>query len=278
MKLVHTLLLFLRDDRRDEDVSMASKALRSLEKSGSKTVVVYNQGFWEREEAEDFLGRFDLDCVLIGSGENEGIVVGRQKCFEYIWQVLPDTEYISEIHMDMIFTENWDLPLINYLESTDEPVISCGIVDQNGAVSGLKQNLETLPADIEGLRECLNRWKRDLIIPGFTHPCIHKSNIMRAVGGYDARFMSGKQGFEDDSLLLGYYYYLGTKAGWKPKICCKSMVYHAVAGQRLTVSGNTAVNFSGLVKQYGLMGLKHLSELHTSQWHIDFFAENYKWL
>ncbi|MDR1559788.1 MAG: hypothetical protein LBS84_08865, partial [Clostridiales bacterium] len=272
MRLVHTLLLFLRDDRHSEDIDMASKCLRSLEQSASKTVVVYNQGFWGREEAADFLSGFDLDCVLIGTGVNDGIVLGRQRSFEYIWRAMPDTAYISEIHMDMIFTGNWELPLVNYLDSTDEPVISCGIVDQNGYVSGLGKYPEPLPSDEEDLRRLMDSQKRDLIIPGFTHPCVHRSDILKAVGGYDTRFLAGKQGFEDDSLLLGYYYYLGAKAGWKPKICLGSMVYHAMAGQRLTVSGNTAVNFSGLVKQYGLMGLKRLSELHTSQWHIDFFA------
>jgi hypothetical protein len=101
------------------------------------------------------------------------------------------------------------------------------------------------------------------------------SEILKATGGYNVQFLKGGQCFEDDSMLLGYYYYYGTKANWHPKIYFGSVVYHAVAGQRNGVSGNVMVNFNGLVRQYGAMGLKALCGLHESQWHKRFFFEQY---
>ena len=101
------------------------------------------------------------------------------------------------------------------------------------------------------------------------------SHILEEVGGYDLRFLEGKHCFEDDSLLLGYYYYYGTKAKWYPKVNYQSVVYHAIAMQRLEVADDITVNFNGLVKQYGAMGLKYLSELHKSSWQVDFFQEQF---
>ena len=64
-----------------------------------------------------------------------GTAIGRQKCFEYIWELMPDTEYISEIHPDMVFVPHWEDPLVDYLESHDEPLICCGILDKNGSLA-----------------------------------------------------------------------------------------------------------------------------------------------
>jgi adhesin HecA-like repeat protein len=55
-----------------------------------------------------------------------------------------------------------------------------------------------------------------------------------------------------------------------------SVVYHAVAGQRMTAGGNTQDNYAGLVRQYGAMGLKALSELHNSAWQKRYFSEQYQ--
>jgi hypothetical protein len=134
--------------------------------------------------------------------------------------------------------------------------------------AALPQNKEEYNAFLQSLRE-------NAILHGFTNPCIHASAILKEAGGYDPLFLTGGQCFEDDSMLLGYYYYYGTKRNWFPKINFNSVVYHAVAGQRLNMGGNVMVNFGGLVKQYGLMGLKHLSTLHKSAWHRSYFAEQY---
>ena len=77
-------------------------------------------------------------------------------------------------------------------------------------------------------------------------------------------------------MLLGYYYYYGTRADWRPKVCYGSVVYHAIAGQRMGIDGgNVMINFNGLVRQYGAAGLKNLSDLHTSAWHRHFFKQQY---
>jgi adhesin HecA-like repeat protein len=86
------------------------------------------------------------------------------------------------------------------------------------------------------------------------------------------------QCFEDDSLLLSYFYYYGTRTKWYPKINYNSVAYHAIAGQRLSLHDSMLVNYNGLVKQYGAMGLKCLSELRNSQWHKNYFGNNYKTL
>lgn len=275
MKLIHTLLFLFRENRLEEDKALAAACLKSLEKSRYKTVIIYNQGFLTNDELTDFLSDFKLICIVIGNSQNVGTVVGRQSCFEYIWKNYPDTEFISEIHLDMIFTYNWEDPLINYLENNDEPMISSGIVDQNGSLNFLYQVAENMPTDFTLFDDFLTKLRSDNVVHGFTNPCIHVSKILKFTGGYNANFLIGKQCFEDDSMLLGYYYYYGTKANWQPKVNYNSVVYHAIAGQRLGLFDSVQINFTGLVKQYGAMGLKHLSQLHKSQWHINFFDSQY---
>jgi hypothetical protein len=274
MKLIHTLLFLFRPDRYALDIAMADACLRSLEASTHKTVVVYNQGFFTNEQLTEFLSKYSLECIVIGEGKNVGTTVGRQSCFEYIWAHFPEAAHISELHLDMRFTSRWEDPLTAYLESHDEPLISCGIVDRDGQMPFLNKQVP-LPAANEALDEFLIGLREDTIVHGFTNPCIHVSDILKAAGGYNALFLKGGQCFEDDSMLLGYYYYYGTKANWRPKICFGSVVYHAVAGQRNGVSDNIMVNFNGLVRQYGAMGLKALCGLHESQWHKRFFFDHY---
>ncbi len=276
MKLIHTLLFLIRNNFIIEDLELANRCLKSLEKSTYKTVVVFNQGFWDNQTLENYLLQFDLNCFVVGNGINTGTVVGRQGCFNHIWEQFPQTDYISEIHLDMVLTNNWENPLIDYLEHhDDEPMISCGIVDQNGFLNFLNKYALPLPAP-DSFDAYLAGLRQDSVVHGFTNPCIHKSHILKCTGGYDAHFLTGKQAFEDDSLLLGYFYYYGTKAAWKPKICYNSVIYHAVAGQRLEMRDSVMINYNGLVRQYGAMGLKHLSELHKSPWHINYFSEQYR--
>jgi len=121
----------------------------------------------------------------------------------------------------------------------------------------------------------LNQLKQDSTVYGFSHPCIHKLEILREIGGYDTHFLKGKQAFEDDSLLLGYYYYYGTKANWKPKVSYQSVVYHEGAGQRAGVNGNVMTNYTGLVKQYGAMGIKHLAQIQQNEWSVNYFTKQF---
>ena len=274
MKLVHTLLFMFRKDHSLEDISLATICLKSLSSSTYKSVIIYNQGDMSNEALKTFLSSFDLDCHIIGDGVNAGTTVGRQKCFEYIWENIPDAAYISEIHLDMLFAPHWEDTLIQYLENNDEPLISCGIVDQNGKMPFLNQTV-TLPKTPELYQDFLTDLQTNSIVHGFTNPCIHDSEILKETGGYNENFLKGRQCFEDDSMLLSYYYYYGTKRGWYPKINYNSVVYHAVAGQRLDVRGNIMTNYAGLVKQYGVMGLKALSTLHSSVWHKKFFMERF---
>ncbi|MFT3983881.1 MAG: hypothetical protein QM697_08225 [Lachnospiraceae bacterium] len=272
MCLVHTLLfMFVRS----EDLSLAANCLKSLERSTYKTLVIYNQGSLSNKVIEAFVSQYHLDCHIIGDGVNHGTTIGRQKCFEYIWDTMPDTLYISELHLDMFFTHNWEDALVEYLKSHDEPLISCGIVDKNGTLPFLNKTV-SLPESEQEYDEFLQSLRTDNIIHGFTNPCIHVSEILKKTGGYHMEFLKGMQCFEDDSMLLGYYYYYGTERGWYPKVNFNSIVYHAVAGQRLTISGSTSVNYDGLVKQYGLMGMKALSTLHSSAWHKRFFSDRYQ--
>lgn len=274
MRLIHTLLFLCRENKRQEDLDMASSCLKSLEKSTYKTVVVYNQGCLSNDELKEFLGAFALEAHVLGEGTNTGTTVGRQACFRDIWEGFPDTGYISEIHLDMIFPPNWEDALIAYLESHDEPMVSCGIVDHAGSMSFLEKTV-TLPASPDGYGDFLLGLREDTALCGFTMPCVHVSRILKETGGYDPAFLTGKQCFEDDSMLLGYYYYYGTRASWHPKVCYGSVVYHAVAGQRMGLGDSVMVNFNGLVRQYGAVGLKHLSLLHQSAWHKRFFKQQY---
>lgn len=274
MSLVHTLLFMFRQERALEDMILAVNCLKSLEKSSYKTLVIYNQGSMSNEALKTITSISQLDCHIIGDGFNVGTTIGRQRCFEYIWSNLPETEFISELHPDMIFPPNWEDVLVQYLKEHDEPLISCGIVDKQGRMPFLNKTV-TLPDSVSSYDDFLTGLCVDQMVPGFTNPCIHVSSILKETGGYNAAFLRGRQCFEDDSMLLGYYYYYGTRSAWHPKINYNSVVYHAVAGQRLAVKDNVKVNYEGLVKQYGAMGLKALSTLHSSPWHKRYFLARY---
>lgn len=272
MSLVHTLLFLFRQPK---DLILAAHCMKSLENSTYPTIVIYNQGSFSNEDLKDFMASFSLDCRIIGDGVNAGTAVGRQKCFDYIWETMPETQYISELHLDMIFPPNWEDPLVTYLENNDEPLISCGIIDKEGEMPFINKTA-ILPDTLEGYHTFLLGLRTDDIVNGFTNPCVHVSEILKKTGGYNANFLKGRQCFEDDSMLLGYYYYYGTKRSWKPKVNYRSVVYHMIAGQRMSAGGKSADNFEGLVKQYGMMGLKALSELHSSEWQKKYFAYRYR--
>ncbi|MDR1669108.1 MAG: hypothetical protein LBR76_04045 [Oscillospiraceae bacterium] len=266
MKLVHTLLFMVRENTREQDLQLAERCLRSLEKSEHTTVVVYNQGYFTNVELTEYLQQFRLNSVVIGSAVNVGIVAGRQGCFRYIFGQLPDAEYISELHTDMIFAARWDTPLCEYLrDNAEEPMICCAIVTD-------AEIIERYP---DGIEDYLAPYRGDRIGRGLVHPCVHRAEVLKAVGGYDTRFLPAFQAFEDDSLLVSYHYYYGTRANWFPKILYRSVVYHAIGGQRYGLGGDLYANFAGLVKQYGAMGMDVLSRVHVNPWHIQFFGDHF---
>lgn len=274
-RIAHTLLFFIRDQHMEQDLALTAACLRTLEAGGRRPVVVYNQGCLDRQALLDLLEGYNLEFYVIGKGENTGTTVGRQACFEYIWANLPNTQYITELHPDMIFTPHWADTLADSLDKSDEPMLSCGIVDRAGVIP-FSGRTAKLPPNGVITADFLASLAEDRMVCGFNNPCMHRSQALRAAGGYDPKFLTGKSCFEDDSMLLGYYYYCGVRAAWRPKVDLSAMVYHATATQWVGLGYNQLDNFGGLVRQYGAMGLKHLSELHQSVWHRRFFYSQYE--
>lgn len=264
MKVIHTLPLLIRSENREADIAMTFECLRSLALSQDRHVVIYNQGSMSFEEIESLVYRSGVSADILGTGSNDGIAKARQICFDYIGRQYPDIPYISEIHVDMLFPMNWYSPLISFLESSDEPIISPGILTAYGELQPLGEQIE-LPNSSESILQLLDQLPRDGLQPGFVHPVLHRSKLLHELGGYDIRFLQGKQGYEDDSLLLGYLYYMGTRTRWRPKCCLSSWVFHATLSQRMTLSNQGTefrLNEEGLVRQYGAYGLQQLSNLY----------------
>lgn len=268
--LIHTMPLFLRQSQDDfkKDMKMLRLCLRSMELSSEKNLVIYNQGPLSNMEVGDLLSTYSLSVHIIGGGENVGIAGGRQECFKFIWNNFANVDFVSEIHVDMILPQDWYVPLIKFLQETDEPMVSPGIVTQWGEVYPRMTNSKIdMPIETMGLDEIftvLSQLAKNIVVEGFVHPVVHKNAILNLIGGYDCHYLQGKQGFEDDSLLLGYLYYMGLRTNWRPKALMSSIVYHAGMFQRMSVykQGDTDMNLNGLIRQYGGYGLKHLSRLH----------------
>ena len=278
--LAHTLLFFLRKDYYREDMIRAERLMASLEKGAYKDIVVYNQGPLTNDELGDYLKKFkSIRCTIIGAGENVGIVRARQCCFEYIWTQWTEIKYVSELHLDMVVTHEWELPLVAFLEANEnEPVVGCGIIDKWGKLPFLELSLISPEQKMGNLDEYLALLRVDLVIEGFTHPCIHKLEILRAIGGIDVRLLKGKQSYEDMSLLLGYHYYYGRKQNWKPKVCFRSVIYHEVEAQRMTLGDDLTQNLDGLVRQYGERGMKVLSEIAPLSEQRLGFEKQHQWM
>lgn len=265
--IIHSLPCLIRSTHMDTDLNMARLCIQSLAASVRQTVVIYNQGALSNNELTRFLSQFSLDFIVLGDAQNVGIAKARQACFEYIWSHEKNVSYISEIHLDMMFPQYWYTSLIDYLKRTDEPMVSPGILTSNAELHPQMTYVEQL---IETMSQgeillLLASLESDTVLEGFVHPVIHKSKILMEVGGYDTKFLSGKQGYEDDSLLLGYLYYMGTKTKWKPKCYLKTCVYHATMAQRMSLADKEPEfdkNLLGLKRQYGVYGLIHLGNLH----------------
>ncbi len=279
MKIIHTLPWFIREaPLKEEDLAMALKSLASLALSADSFVVLYNQGCIGTTELERLLEASGIKAEVLGEGTNIGIAKARQACFEHIWEKYPETSFISEIHVDMLFPAGWYLPLIDYLQQTGEPLVSPGILTGYGELQPIGQQLSREAAEAGSMLEVLASLARNEIAHGFVHPVVHNSDILRRIGGYDTSFLRGKQGYEDDSLLLGCCYYMGLRSGWRPACNLNTWVYHATMAQRMSLPDKQldfALNEQGLLRQYGAYGLKHLAELHGQPGAFEYIASRY---
>jgi len=267
MRIIHTMPLMIRSEPLNtEDLTMAYACFESLALSDDVLVIIYNQGGLSNDQLNQICSSFQLTAIILGEGENIGIAPARQRCFEYIWKHYSDTDYISEIHVDMVFPPNWHAPLIDYLDINDEPMISPGIITITGELQPLGQ-YTIIPSTYRELITHLESLSVEEVHTGFVHPVIHRASALQSVGGYDTQFLRGKQGYEDDSLLLGYVYYMGTKNKWRPKCYLKSWVYHATMAQRMSLPDKQvdfSLNEKGLFQQYGVYGLRRLCEIHSN--------------
>ncbi|NLI91928.1 MAG: hypothetical protein GX434_06865 [Peptococcaceae bacterium] len=280
MKMIYTLPFLLRSEPEyfKQDMQLVHNCFSTLQQDQSNILIIYNQGFLEKDKLRDLLDHYKLNAEILGTGGNIGIAQARQKCFEYIWANYPEIPFIAEIHLDMIFPQNWYIPLLNHLIRSDEPCLSPGIVNSTGELHPLckGKSLVRVPQETEKLLLLLKSLERQEMHEGFVHPVIHKSEVLKQIGGYDCRFLQGRQGYEDDSLLLGYSYYLGTSRKWKPKCCLESWVYHAALAQRITlpdIQKEFSLNLRGLTSQYGGYGLMELARIHDSEYFKFLFNE-----
>lgn len=266
-KIVHTLPFFILNDN---DITMARQCLSSLVGNGRPShLVTYNQGELSNELVAEFLDAFEMPYTIIGEGSNVGIPIARQRCFEHVWQHMPHVEYVSEIHLDMIFTPNWAEDIAQRLANTDEPMLSPAILTALGELHPEHRGkaIVQVPDDVEQLLELLPTFRRDELMEGFVHPVIHKNSILKTVGGYDTRFLTGMQGYEDDSLLLGYRHFMGGQTQWRPKADLNTWVFHATMKQRFQLNNIEAEmekNGNGLIHQYGIYGLMELADIHQN--------------
>lgn len=254
----------------EADLLMADQCFRSLEAVNADGVVVlYNQGGLPNHHLDLLLRNYHVPCIILGQGENVGIPAARQACFEYVWQNMPMVEYLAEIHVDMIFTPDWINLLTDWLSKNDEPMIAPGILTAFGELHPDQKGVKTIdvPTDYDKILALLPSLTADGVLNGLVHPVVHKSDCLKAVGGYDTRFLTGQQGYEDDSLLLGYRYYMGIKNDWKPKACLRTRVFHRSLAQRIyipNIQEECEKNLEGLIQQYGIYGLLQLSKIHGS--------------
>ena len=281
MEMIYVLTFFIREGAlyREMDLKLAHDCFLSLEQCGDIKIIIHNQGCLTNEQLKNWLTAYKVDTEVIGNGENIGIAEARQRCFEHIWRYYPNTPYICEIHIDMVFHKEWQLPLLNFLKDSDEPLIAPGVVTLDGTLYPLTQKIngDLLPKDFSEFDAFLKQLKCEAFVDAFVNPVIYKSDVLKEIGGYDCLFLRGKQGYEDDSLLLGFLYYMGTRTNWKPKCYLKSWVFHATAVQRMTLPGKEkefARNLNGLFCQYGANGFKQLSRLRTNSTEFELFFEN----
>lgn len=260
------------------ELEMAKQCIESLERCEYTDLIFYNQGGFSNKELMEFLMNFNIKFKIIGEGTNDGIPIARYSMLKYINENYKNAKYVAEIHLDMLFTPTWDKPLIKFLEESDEPMISPRIIslhDNVYTVTG-KAGAIKFPKSLAERIKVMESYIQDYVGEGFVHPVIHKLEALNSINAYDIGFLTGKQGYEDDSILLGYNYYMGTRNNWRPKICFKSCVYHKIFGQRLKLENlgiEFGKNLNGLKIQYGAYGQKELMRIHGGH---EFFGESYE--
>lgn len=266
--LAHTLPFLIV---RQSDITMAENCFRSLAECNTDAIlIIYNQGPLTNSELERYLKMFNLkNFEVLGEGTNVGIPKARQSCFEYIWNNHPEIKYISEIHVDMIFTKDWADIIMDYLKHSDEPMLSPGIITATGLLVPESRTNKSVdvPEKYDDILNLLMSHTKNELMEGFVHPVIHKSEILKEIGGYDTRFLKGMQGYEDDSIILGYRYYMGTRNDWRPKAYLKSRVLHLAEGQRVyleNIKEEFMKNLQGLVNQHGIYGLLQIAKIHNN--------------
>lgn len=254
MKLVYMIPFYISNT--SEEIQLARYCFDSLDLSDDVEVVIFNQGYMNNEEIKEFMKPYKMKYHILGIGENVGIAMSRYKTLEYIFNLPYEVDYIGEIHIDMIFTPNWHKPLVEYLENSDEPMLCVRTA-----------GYDELPEKFEDKIKYLQSQTFDDVSEGFVHPAIHKAKILKEINPYDVGYFTGKQGYEDDAILLGYSYYVGRQRKWRPKAMSNSCVAHKGAAQRFKM-GNRHVEFdknlNGLNTMYGGMGFKELSRIHNN--------------
>ena len=172
--IAHTMPFMITNH---SDINMAINCFKSLSLGTTNSILIlYNQGNMSNDKLETFLKTFKLNYVILGEGNNVGIPAARQCCFEYIWENFSDIKYISEIHVDMIFTSDWTDIIINYLENNDEPMLSPGIITNFGELHPENRGNKCIeiPQSYEEILTLLSNNISNEICEGFVHPVIHK--------------------------------------------------------------------------------------------------------
>jgi hypothetical protein len=277
-RIAHTLPLLLRGPR---DLPMAQACLASLAAAepGAR-VVICNQGYLDTPALQQWLHGFALDTVVVGTCSNIGIAAGRSECFRWLWNNEPP-QYLSEIHLDMLFPPGWSAELAAFLDAhPDEPLVAPGILAANGELAPDARRVLTIEPQwwehADRIVAMLASWNEPRVLPGFVHPVLHRSDALQAIGGYDTRFLRSVQGYEDDSMLLGHRLRIGIARDWRPKCWLGTRVFHATLGQRFSVgdlSRSVVVNLHGLLAQYGVHGLEQLVQLYPGNLEFRQLAE-----
>ncbi|MCL6577585.1 hypothetical protein [Kyrpidia sp.] len=271
-EVVHTIPFFVLHEG---DLEMVDNCLITLTDSSTPPfLVVYNQGLLTNDQVVRWLSRYPIQSVVLGRGINDGIPIARQKCFEYIWDNLPETKYITEIHMDMLFPQNWTEKLVEFLEQhPEEPFVSPGIITGFGELhpeaKGKQQIALPIGATRKDILPLLNTLTTECVVEGFVHPVLHRCETLHQIGGYDLQFLPGKQGYEDDFLLLSYFYLLKLPISWRPKALLSVRVFHRTLAQRMNLpdkSTEMGKNFHGLLAKFGIQGLRDLSKIHNNEY------------
>lgn len=263
MKVGYIVTLYISKDSNyyENDLKLARDCFESLTYSDDVCLFVYNQGDLTVDEINGLIGPYNLEYHILGSGENVGIPKAKYIIVNHILNNFPEIEYIAETHLDMIFMPNWHIPLIEFLKETDEPMVCSRIICGTNNYYTIQDTGEVvqLPSDVKSMSFKLQELAEDKILPNnFTHPAIYQAKDLRGINFFDVGFLTGKQNFEDTSILIGFSYYMGTKNNWMIKCCLNSCNYHRIEGQRLRTqaSDDYNKNLHGLITQYGAYGIK----------------------